>query len=257
MLALWKKNYDKPRKHVKKQTYYFAYKGVSSQGYGFSSSQIWMWVLDHKEGRELKNWCLQTVVLEKPLESPLDSKQIQPVHPIGDQSWVFTGRTDVEAEVPILWPPGLKSWLTGKDPVAGKERRQEEKGMTEDKMVGCIIDSTDMSWADSGRWWSTGKPGILQSMRSQRVRHDWASEQQSTCTLSCFSRVQLFATMWIVACRAPVSMGFSRQEYWSELPCAPPGDLPNLRTEAMSAMSTCIGRRVLYQEHYLRSPVVD
>ena len=125
-----------PRQHIKKQRHYFANKGPSSQGYGFSSSQVWMWKLDYKESWVLKNWCFWTVVLEKIFESPLDCKEIQPVHPKGDQSWVFFGRTDAEAETPILWPPHAKSWLTGKDPDAGKDWRQEEKGMTEDEMVG-------------------------------------------------------------------------------------------------------------------------
>ena len=95
-----------------------------------------MWELDYKERWALKNWCFWTVVLEKTLESPLDCKEIQPVHPKGDQSWVFIGRTDVEAETPILWPPDAKSWLIRKDPDAGKDWRQEEKGMTEDEMAG-------------------------------------------------------------------------------------------------------------------------
>ena len=121
---------------ILKSRHYFVNKGPSSQGYGFSSSHVWMWELDYKEGWALKNWCFRTVVLEKTLESPLDCKEIQPVHPKGDQSWVFIGRTDVEAETPVLWPPDAKSWLIGKDPDAGKDWRQEEKGMTEDEMVG-------------------------------------------------------------------------------------------------------------------------
>ena len=128
--------YIHPRQHIKKQRHYFVHKGPSSQGYGFSSGHVWMWELDYKESWVLKNWCFWTVVLEKALESPLDCKQIQPVHPKGDQSWVITGRTDVEAETPILWPPHAKSWLIGKDPDAGKDWGQEEKGMTEDEMVG-------------------------------------------------------------------------------------------------------------------------
>ena len=115
---------------------YFANKGPSSQGYGFSCGHVWMWELDYKEHRALKNWCVWTVVLEKTLESPLDCKEIQPVHSKGDQSWVVIGRTDAEAETPILWPPDVKSWLIGKDPDAGKDWRQVEKGMTEDEMVG-------------------------------------------------------------------------------------------------------------------------
>ena len=117
-----------PRYHIKKQRHYFANKGPSSQGYGFSSSHVWMWELDYKEGWVLNNWGFWTAVLEKTLESPLDCKEIQPVPPKGDQSWVFIGRTDVEAQMPILWPPDAKSWLTGKDPDAGKDWRREEKG---------------------------------------------------------------------------------------------------------------------------------
>ena len=109
-------------------------KGVC-QGCGFSSSRVWMWELDCEESWA-QNWCFWTVVLEKTLECPLDSKEIHPVHPKGDQSWVFIGRTGVEAETPVLWPPDAKSWLLGKDPDAGKDWGQEEKGMTEDEMVG-------------------------------------------------------------------------------------------------------------------------
>ena len=120
---------------ILKSRHYFVNKGPSSQGYGFSSGHVWMWELDYKESWALKNWCFWTVVLEKTLESPLDCKEIQPVCPKGDQSWVFIGRTDVEAETPILWPSDVKSWLIWKDPDAGKYWRQE-KEMTEDEMVG-------------------------------------------------------------------------------------------------------------------------
>ena len=113
-----------------------ANKGLSSQDYVFSSSHVWMWELDYSESWALKNWCFWTVVLEKTLESPFDCKEIKPVHPKGDQSWVFIGRTDVEAETPILWPPDAKNWLIWKDLDAGKGWRWEEKGMTEDEMVG-------------------------------------------------------------------------------------------------------------------------
>ena len=122
--------------HIKKQRHYFVNKGPSSQGYGFSSGPTWMWELDYKESWMQKNWCFWTVVLEKTLESPLDCKEIQPVHPKGDPSWMFIGRTDVEAETPILCPPDMKSWLIGKDPDAGKDWGQEEKGTTEDEIVG-------------------------------------------------------------------------------------------------------------------------
>ena len=133
MLAPWKKSYDKTRQHIKKQRHYFANKSPSSQSYGFSSSHIWTWELDHKESWVPKNWCFWTVVL-KTLESPLDCKEIKLVNPKGNQSWTFIGRTD--AETPILWPPDEKSWLIGKDPDAGKDWRQEEKEMSEDGMVG-------------------------------------------------------------------------------------------------------------------------
>ena len=136
MLAPWKESYDQPRQHIKKQRYYFVNKGPSSQGYGFSSSHVWMWELDYKESWALKNWCFWTVGLEKTLESLLDCKETQPVHPKEDQSWVFIGRTDDEAETPLLWPPDGKSSLTGKDPDVGKDwGGQEEKGMTEDEIV--------------------------------------------------------------------------------------------------------------------------
>ena len=136
MLTPWKESYDQPRQHIEKQRHYFANKGPSSQGYGFSSGHVWMWEVDYKESWVLKNWCFWTMVLEKTLESPLDCKEIQPVHPKRNQSWVFIGRTDVEAETPILWPPDVKSWLIWKDPDTGKDWGQEEKGMTVDEMVG-------------------------------------------------------------------------------------------------------------------------
>ena len=114
----------------------FTNKGLSSQSYGFSSGHVWMWELDYKERWALKNWCFSIMVLKKTLESPLDSKEIKPVHPKGDQSWIFIGRTDAEAETPILWLPDAKNWLIWKDADAGKDWGQEEKGMTEDEMVG-------------------------------------------------------------------------------------------------------------------------
>ena len=135
-LTPWKESYHQPRQHVKKQRHDFANKGLSSQGYGFSSSHVWMWELDYKESWAPKNWCFWTVVLEKTLESPLDCKEIQSVHLKRDQSWVFIGRTDVDAEIPVLWPPNAKSWLIWKDPDAGKDWGQEQKGTTEDEMVG-------------------------------------------------------------------------------------------------------------------------
>ena len=133
MLAPWKKSYDQPGQYIKKQRHYFANKGTSSQSYGFPSSHVWMWELYHK-GWASKNWCFWTVVLEKTLESPLDCKEIKQVNPKGNQCWIFIGRIDAEA--PILWPPDAKSWFIRKDPDAGKDWRQEEKGTAEDEMVG-------------------------------------------------------------------------------------------------------------------------
>ena len=124
-----------PRQHIKKQIHYFANKGPSSHSCGFSSSRVWMWELDYKESWVLKNWCFWTVVLEKTLESHLDCKEIQPVHPKGNQLWIFIERTDANTQSPILWPSDVKNWPTGKDPDAGKDW-QWEKGTTEDEMVG-------------------------------------------------------------------------------------------------------------------------
>ena len=134
MLAPRRKSYEKFRQHFKKQRHHFADKGLSSQSYGFSSSHVHMWELDYKESWVPKNWCFWTVMLEKTLESPLDCKGMQPVHPKGNHSWIFIGRTDAEAL--ILWSPNGKNWLIGKDPDAGKDWRREEKGTTEDEMVG-------------------------------------------------------------------------------------------------------------------------
>ena len=121
---------------LKCREHYFANRGLSGQSYGFSSSHVRMWELDYKESWAPKNWCFLTVMLEKTIESPLDCKEIQPGNPKGNRSWIFIGRTDVEAETPILWPPDAKSWLTGKDPDAGKDWGPEDKGTTEDEMVG-------------------------------------------------------------------------------------------------------------------------
>ena len=131
-----KKSYDQPRQCIKKQRYYFANEGPSRQSYSFSSSPVWIWELHYKESWAPKNCCFWTVVLEKTLESPLDSNEIQPVSPKGNQLWIFIGRTDAEAKTPIFWPPDAKNWLIWKDPDAGKDWREEEKGTTEDEMVG-------------------------------------------------------------------------------------------------------------------------
>ena len=133
-LALERKT-DTPRQHIKKQRHYFL-TNLYSQSYEFSSSHVWMWELDHKEGWVPKNWCFLAVMFEKTLESPLNCKEIQPVNPKGNKSGIFTGMTDVETETSILWPPDVKSWFIAEDSDAGKDRRQGEKKTTENELVG-------------------------------------------------------------------------------------------------------------------------
>ena len=175
MLAPWKKSYDEPRQN-NKQRHYFTNKGPSSQRYGFSSSHIWIWVLDYEESWVMKNWCFWTMVLEKTLESPLDCKEIQPVLPKGNQSWILIRRTAAEAETPILWPPDVKNWLIGKDLDAGKDWRQEDKGTTEDEMVEWHL------WLNGHEFeqdWGVGDgQGSLACCRpwGHRVWHDWVTE---------------------------------------------------------------------------------
>ena len=143
MIAPWKKSSDKPRQHVKKKRCHFAYKGPCSQSYGFSSSHVWIWELDYKESWATKNWCFWTVVLEKTLESPLDSKEIQPVHPKGNQSWIFIGRTHAEVENPILW---LK-------PGGEVDDRGWDDWMASPAQWTWV-------WVNSRSWWWTGRPAV-------------------------------------------------------------------------------------------------
>ena len=157
---------------------------ICSQDYQTLSSKgvrvlrAWMWELDYKESWAPKNWCFWTVVLEKTLESPLDCKEIQPVHPKGNQSWVCIGRTDAEAETTILWPPDVKNWLIGKDPDAGKKLKAGGEGDDRgwDGWIALLTQWTWV-WPNSGRWWRTGKAGVLQSLGSQWVGHNWVTEQ--------------------------------------------------------------------------------
>ena len=174
MLAPWKESYDKSRQCIRKQKHHFADKHSYSQSYISSSSHIQMWELDHKEGWTLKNWCFQIVVLEKTLESPLDCKE---VNPKGNQLWTFIGRTDAGDKAPILWPPEAKSWLTGKDPDAGRDWRQKEKGIAEDEIVryhhwlnGYEFEQTP---GDSERQGSL----VCCSPRCHRVGHNLMTEQ--------------------------------------------------------------------------------
>ena len=160
-------------------------KGPSSQGYGFSCGHVWMWELDCEESWARKNWCFWTVVL-KALESPLDCKEIQPVHPKGDRSWVFIGRTDAEAEIPILWPPVAKSWLIWKDPDIGKDGGQDggKDGEGDDRGWDVWMASPTQwtwNWVDSGSFWWTGRPGMLQFMglKSKTWLSNWTDWFQS------------------------------------------------------------------------------
>ena len=150
-------------------------KGPSSQSYSFSSNHVWMWELDHKEGWVLKNWCFWTVMLEKTLESPLDWKEITPVNPNGNQPWILVGKTDAEAEAPVFWSSDVNSWLirkVRKVPDAGKDCGQKKR-VSEDDMAGWHYQCNGHELGQtSGRWWETGRPGMLQFKGLQRVEHD-------------------------------------------------------------------------------------
>ena len=174
--APWKKNYDESRQHIK-QRRYFANKGLSSQSYGFSGSHVWMWELNHKEIWLLKNWCFQSVVLEKTLESLLNCKEIYPTYPKGNQSWIFTGRTDAKTETPILWPPDAKNSLTGKKTLMlGKIEGRRRRGRQRMNQLDASLTQWMWVWVNSRSWWWTGRPGMLRFMGLQRVGHDWATE---------------------------------------------------------------------------------
>ena len=168
MLTPWQESYP-PRQHIKKQKHYFA---TNVHLVKAMVSHVWLWELDYKESWVLKNWCFWTVVLEKTLENPLDYKEVQPVHPKGDQSWVFIGRADVEAETPILGPPDVKSWLIWKGPDAGKNWRPEEKGTTEDEMVGWY------HWLDEHE--SEQAPGIGDGQGGLACCSPWGHKESDT-----------------------------------------------------------------------------
>ena len=160
--------------HIKKQRHYFVNKGPSSQGYGFSCSHMWIWELDYKERWGLKNLCFWTVVLENTLEIPLDCKEIQPVHPKGDQSWAFIGRTDAKTETPILWLLHAKSWLIGKVSDAGRDWGQEKKGTTEDEMAGWhhwdSLDGRESQWT----------PGVGDGQGGLACCNSWGRKESDT-----------------------------------------------------------------------------
>jgi len=167
---------------------------------GFSSSHVWMWELDHKEGWAPKNWCFWTVVLEKTLESPLDSKEIKPVNPKGNQSWIFIARTVAEAEAPILWPPDVKDWPLEKTLMLGKIEGRRGRGQQRTKIWMASQTRGTWVWGISRSWWWTGRPGVLQTTGSQRVGYDWVTEQQQDVRFGSMFMflpmdVQLFSTI--------------------------------------------------------------
>ena len=157
---------------LKKQRHYFANKGPFRQTCGFSSSHVWIWQLCYKESWVLKNWCFWTLVLEKTFESPLDCKEIQPVHSEGDQPWDFFGGNDAKAETPVLWPPHVKSWLTGKDSDAGRDWGQEEKRTTENEMAGWHhwLDGRESEWTPGA---GDGQGGLM-------CCNSWVCEESDT-----------------------------------------------------------------------------
>ena len=159
----------------------FADKGVGpyNQSYDFSSSHVWMSELDHKEGWVPKNWCFWIVVLEKALESLLDCEEIKPINPKGNHPWIFIARIDAETEVPILWPPDVKSWLIGKDPDVGNCEGRNRRAWQRMRWLDGTPTQWTWVWANSGSRWRKEKSGMLQSMGSQRVRHDLATKQRN------------------------------------------------------------------------------
>ena len=184
---------------VEKQRHYSVDKGPYSQGYALSNGHLWLWEPDCKEGRVPKKWCLWIVVLEKTPESPLNSKEIKSVNLKGDQPWILIGRTDAEAEAPVFCLSDMNSQLIGQVPVAGKDRGQKENGVRGwDGWMASPMQWT-WPWATSGRWWGTGRPGLLQSMGSQRVRYNWATEQQQQILFQLWANSKVFS-IWVEDC---------------------------------------------------------
>ena len=254
MLAPGEKSCDKPRQCIKKQGYHFADKGPYSQSFfQWSCRDV---RIGHKEGWALKNWCFQTVVLEKTLEHLLDSKEIKPVNPQRNQPWIFIGKTDTKAEAPILWLPDVKSWLIGKDRDAGKDWRRE-KEVTEDERVEWH------HWLNGHEFEKTSRDSEGQESlvccslwgRKESNPTEWLNNKNnsdisldnSEC-MSWVSCVWLFVAPWTIACQAPLPMEFSRWAYWSWLPFPTPGDLPDPGIKPASFAYPALAARFLTTE---------
>ena len=175
--APWKKGCDQPRQHIKRQRHYFANKSLSSRSYGFSSSHVWMWEVDYEESWGPKNWCFWTVVLEKTLESPLDSKEIQSVHPKGNQSWIFLEGLMLKLKLQYFGHLMQRNGVNLKRSQCWERLKVGREGADRgwDDWMASLTQWTWV-WVDSGSWWWTGRPGVLQFMGSQRVGQDWANE---------------------------------------------------------------------------------
>ena len=190
---------------IKKQRHHFTNKGLFCQCYDFPNSHVWLWELDHKEGWVPKNWCFWTVVLEKTLESPLDCKDIKPVHPKGNQPWIFIGRTGAKAEPPILWPPDAKNWLMGKDPDAGRDWGEEEKGKRRG-WDGWMASRTQWTWVWVTPWVRDGQGGLsCCSSWGRRVVHNWVTEQDVMLEWPCFCLNPLWSVTSSMSCEITIT----------------------------------------------------